>query len=194
MDLFPIFKDIVENEPKWNGSLSDSEKLFSRGHHISGTGAYIVGRELADYLRKTTSGIPDELRLHGIEEIYNIGNGLKEKLYLCMYTNQKGYEVPYFNQESSSIAIFGDCNLQRNEMCGANISANLARELKYPIENVGRKLLFSTIDGMDLDTMSYLATKKIVIYVAFASASFVRTSQFYLRSLGRPINWNTIKF
>ena len=95
--------------------------------------------------------------------------------------------APYWNQGTSGsrIAIFGDCNLQAYQEIGGGIAANLAYDLQYPVYNAGRFLPFHSIDPVTNDFLEKICEKDLVIYTAFISASFVRSSKISLEGIIR---------
>lgn len=101
---------------------------------------------------------------------------------------------PYWNQQTdrSRIVIFGDCNLQGYQDIGGGVAANLAYDMQYPVYNAGRFLPFDHINPVTEAFLKDMQEKDIVIYVAFSSASFVRSTIIPLRNLGKYFSWSTI--
>ena len=176
IDMYPIFmKHRSENN------------LFSKEHHISTFGAKITGMAISDYIKKTTISLNNDFNL--LSEpilIYSSDYGNPELLsekcdkFYLMNGIQK---VNYWNQEtqSSKIAIFGDCNLQSYSSHGAGIGANLAYFLRYPVYNAGRILLFGfEAERLSREDIMKLCRYDMIIYVAFASAPFVRTASIHI--------------
>ncbi len=169
-------------------------------HNLSSCGATVVANAIAEYIRRTTT-IEDDNRyqrfVHFRDKVtsgYDICH--EKKLYMVyeLY-GDSGVMIPSWCENTESdIAIFGDCNLQADEEIGAGIAANLTYELKNSVYNAGRKLLFGAnqSENMDVEALELLKTKKIIIYVAFASAGFVRTSSAYFWRLFKPLTWNTL--
>ena len=163
--------------------------LFTKGHNISNLGAKIVGDMIAKYLKDTTPGL--EFNYKKIEEnrCYNFRTGdygdpgYDGALEVCVshIINEGGKRIPYWNQgaEDSKIAILGDCNLQNFSAFGGGIAASLAYRLKYPVYNFGRKLIFGCSESLKEDDFQCLKKYKIIVYVAFASAPFVRSAAIF---------------
>ena len=116
-----------------------------------------------------------------------------EKTRMCFVMNN-GVKVPYWvNDSKSRIAIFGDCNLQSYTARGMGILANLAYDLQYPVYNAGRKLIFcGYASPVEAEDVKELAKFDIVIYTAFASAPFVRTSLFSRKHPFSFLKWSNI--
>ena len=95
----------------------------------------------------------------------------------------------YNNKEYSEIGIFGNCNLQAYLDEKKGILANLILDMEYPISYIGRYLPFCCIDTMTESAIKELLKYKIVIYVGFPSASFVRTSAYWDRSDAIENRW-----
>ena len=169
IDLLPVFM-----------THRDEARLFSKEHHISAAGAKLTAETVAEYLKFTTKNI--DAGYHIEHERNNIfcSDIVNEYETADVYFIVKdGIRSAYWNQDTdaSRIAIFGDCNLQSYMSSGAGISANLAHNLCYPVYNAGRHLIFSkNEDSLTAETVRLLKKFDIVIYNAFASASFVRTS------------------
>lgn len=176
IDIYPVFRN-------WADSHSVDECLFSKKHNISGIGAKLVADTITEYLMKSAD---DVIRPHlnieqrelWLSKLSNAGP-YEEKCYLNYHKIEKR-EVTYRSIDTSDIAIFGDCNLQGYSEIGAGISANLAYNLQYPVHDAGRLLVFDdkreVLNKMSLAELQQLRKKKIVIYLAFASASFTRSS------------------
>ena len=94
-------------------------------------------------------------------------------------------KILYWNQKTkgSKIAVFGDCNLQSYSNFGTGICGSLSYELGYPVYNAGRKLIFGNNEKpLTKGELKQLLKYDIVIYVAFASAPYVRTVQLDFRN------------
>lgn len=197
VDLFPVFQ-----EEKKKG-----RNLFTYAHHISAAGVQITAESIADYLQKTCRRLVSDFRMirHNItvpytETDYPVkDNCFEQEVCMCLYPKScadTGFlTVPYYNQESdeSPIAVIGDCNLQNYESYGAGISANLAARLSCPVYNAGRYLPFHQGCCLDRSVLEMLCRKEIIIYTAFASAGFVRTSELSVRNFGLPGRWSTFQ-
>lgn len=72
---------------------------------------------------------------------------------------------------------------------GGGIAANLAYNLQYPVYNAGRKLIFDYDDTMTGADLRMLAQNEIVIYVAFSSAPFVRSTTMSVRHPSLGYKW-----
>ena len=170
--------------------------LFSKDHHISALGAKLTADTVSEYLCSTTKNITSDCKIEAEEQYIFLSdmNNTIETARVC-FTLKNGKRVPFWNQHSdtSKIAIFGDCNLQSYTSIGGGISANLACNLNYPVYNYGRKLIFSEYEcpviKSDLERLSEF---DIVIYNAFASASFVRSSRFSYRHPLRFKTWSQV--
>lgn len=181
------------------GSCKNQENLFSLGHHISPFGAKTAAKAIGDYLNKTTNRIVYDGKFKLDHEVFCLGtsdfyspllNRAKCDIY---YANQNGVKECFSNHiipKNSKIAIFGDCNLQAYSSIGGGIAANLSYYLNYPVYDAGRKLVFgfdeSPITREDLD---FLCQFDIVIYVAFASAPFVRSAKFDRKKIRLKYDW-----
>ncbi|MBQ7594225.1 MAG: hypothetical protein IJU48_07715, partial [Synergistaceae bacterium] len=171
--------------------------LFSKDHHVSISGAKLIADTAAEYLRLTTKNITGDFNVDS-EEQYIFLDDINDKnteLARVFFTMKDGKRVPFWNQHSdiSKIAIFGDCNLQSYTSIGGGISANLSCNLNYPVYNYGRKLIFSECEcPLTQNDLERLSEFDIVIYNAFASASFVRSSHFSFRHPLRISSWDRI--
>lgn len=168
-------------------------------HNLSSYGSYIVADEIGKYIKCTTSFLEKEKYhryIYKNETHTGYACFAEESAYICFkHIEGAEYTMPCWCENSDSdIAIFGDCNLQSNELIGAGIAANLSYELQYPLYNAGRQLLFEQEgpENLDVATLSLLKEKKLVMYVAFASAGFVRSSSAEFRRLLKPQSWNTM--
>ena len=186
IDMLPVFMRHKEDFP-----------LFSKEHHISALGAKLVADTAAEYLRLTTKNITEDFNIES-EEQYVFLDDINDKnmeLARIFFTMKDGKRVPFWNQHTgtSKIAIFGDCNLQSYTSIGGGISANLSYNLNYPVYNYGRKLIFSEYEcPLTQSDLERLSKFDIVIYNAFASASFVRSSHLRLRNPLEFMTWSTI--
>ena len=196
IDMYPIF---IEKRK--------CERLFSKYHHISAIGADIVGNAVARYLKETTIGISNIFDIHReLNLIYSSDYGDPDNVRELAYTHyitQQDEEVGHFkvfipqrvyywNQRTkeSNIVIFGDCNLQSYNSIGAGISSNLTYHLRYPVCNAGRRLIFGFEEKpLHKDELIELLKYDIIIYVAFASAPFVRSSQLSLKRPRLEYKW-----
>lgn len=177
VDLYPVFKE-------WADVHGEEEQLFSKDHHISPVGAKLIADTIADYLKKTTEGLEESLSVQQCEYMYYdnsaSANNLS-KIFVNYTEKDKKTTVWHQDEEKAKVTIFGDCNLQSYQSLGAGIHANLVNDLKLPIHDRGRVLLFD--DKRELDNkmsksiLKEIKETEIMIYVAFCSAGFVRTSQ-----------------
>lgn len=158
--------------------------LFSRGHHISLEGAKVIADILSGYLERTTC-VPSSPSFHlkrSQETVcmpyYDRANPFPyndvmdmSKVTICDGVKEKPYLA---NEVESQIAVIGNCNLQSYEFTGGGIPSNLAFNLKYPVTYLGRYLPFAPIDRVNQLPRGSLYGMKILLYVGFVSAPFVR--------------------
>ena len=184
IDMFPVFT-----------SHKNECALFSKDHFISSSGASLTADTIAEYLRATTGNLDSSYSIENeYQHIFAGAMSEVETARVC-FIMKNGLREPFWNQNAqiSKIAIFGDCNLQSYTQIGAGISANLACNLGYPVYNAGRKLIFSGRDNtFTNEDIMQLMRFDIVIYNAFASASFVRSAWVNRRSL-LSTKWSSIK-
>jgi len=172
VDLYPYFRHYRENN-----------HLFSYGHDVSCTGATLIGNILGTYLQNTTEDIrwPDAKKLFTARPCNVTEDNIKYQTEQISFApakhtrcengaSYKGTEV------TSEIGIFGNCNLQKYRGSGIDITAQLSNCLSYPVNYLGRLLTFS----FGADEIADAADgafwgKKIVIYLGFPSAAFVRS-------------------
>lgn len=175
IDIFPVFKD-------WADKYGLENLLFSKDHHISPLGAKLIAESIADYLKKTTDGLSKTIDVKQAPYYYYDNSASVfnlTKIWINFIVGQDNTVVRDTNG-NSSITIFGDCNLQSYSNLGAGILGNLTYSLQYPIIDAGRMLLFdykSEADNhMSKEAFDSLLSSDIVIYLAFSSAGFVRSS------------------
>lgn len=163
--------------------------LFSRNHHISPYGADVIGRQIAEYIKRTTelniphrslvfTGIMQEV----IDDVLWISGdysskkmGMESFEAACTQVNMNGKDEIYTGEEvGSEICIIGDCNLQSYRYKGCDITAVLSRRLGYPVQYGGRYLPFAKIDRIDRMPDNLLEKTRLLIYTGFVSGGFVR--------------------
>lgn len=178
-----------------------SYNVFSKGHHISSIGANIIASELAEYLLKSTNDIKPQLELYRKIELYKYYDWdyiSKDHLYseeLVIHYDKKS-DKPFYATDfskTSKIGIIGDCNIQHYQTHAASLVTSLSYYTNYNFDEVGRYLPFDWVSSVTTDILDRLCEKEIVIYIAFASASFVRSRLFSRRRLGKPNTWSDIK-
>ena len=174
----------------------DQRQVFSKEHNISSQGAKIIADLIADYLKRTTKKITSCCQIEREEQYYFPSDYREpekneELCSICRIIQNGKERIPYWNQNAkdSKIAIFGDCNLQSYSGVGGGITANLSYNLQYPIYNAGRKLVFDYDDAMTENDLKKLAKYEIVIYAAFSSAPFVRSTTMSLRHPSFGYKW-----
>ncbi len=216
----PVPHNVACNVPQWRRyaenilrskvecidfySLFVAEKkkadLFSLNHHVSSAGANLISHTIAEYLEMTTDiGQYKNSGMFMMREMDGSWYEQPEKLYVSFQkenTKLTGNDQIYFpyvgkGNGNNAVAIFGDCNLQAYDIFGAGIAENLVGVLSQEIDNLGRHLPFDSVDGLNSDFLKKAVKKEIVIYTAFASASYVRTSYFSLHKFGRIGKWST---
>jgi len=174
VDIYPVFRS-------WADEHGDKDLLFSKDHHISPLGAKLIADTIANYLKETTEGLNGTLDVKQQRLFYYDNSASADNLseIWINYTNNENVVKEQFNK-NSSIAIFGDCNLQSYSNLGAGILGNLIQSLKVPVYDAGRMLIFDnkreSDNNMSKTRLDELKKSDIVIYEAFASAGFVRTS------------------
>lgn len=170
--------------------INKNEILYSKEHNLSPFGCDFTAHLIATYLKKTIIGEVniDLSRFSQIDRLYNIhstmqGEGAVDEFEVQKYIGKQVFDAvdnePYTGfLADSGIGIFGNCNLQSYMYDGGGITANLSYYLGYPVSYLGRKLPFSDKpqERIDDKTLELFCKKKILIYVGFPSASFVRTS------------------
>lgn len=196
--LFQVIDAGVETVDVLPGfiKMRDRYQVFSKEHNVSSQGAKIIADLIASYLKRTTKGITPRLQIEREDQYYFPSDYRKpekneELCSICRISQNGKGKVPYWNQDTkdSRIAIFGDCNLQSYSGVGGGIAANLAYNLQYPIYNAGRKLIFDYDDAMTGEDLKKLEENEIVIYAAFSSASFVRSTTLSLRHPSLGYKW-----
>lgn len=170
-------------------NLKEEKPLFSRNHHISPYGADVIGREIAEYIKKTTelnkshkyfefTGVMQEVE---DEVLWISGDYSSRKMGMesfeaaCTQVNRNGKDEIYTGEEvESEICIIGDCNLQSYRYKGCDITAVLSRRLGYPVQYGGRYLPFAKIDRIDRMPDNLLEKTRLLVYTGFVSGGFVR--------------------
>lgn len=155
IDMFPVF---LQNK-------AFGDMLFDFGHMITPYAAAIIGETVAEYVKPCVSSIPKL-------------DGNSFKLVQTNTTDVYLNDIPYTSSlNTGEISLFGNCNSTglRDRNC---IAAHIAYNLKRYVNHVGRLLPFGPA-GVFSETVraclpSSFANKKIVFYVGFPSASFVR--------------------
>lgn len=172
VDFYPYFRSYRENN-----------RLFSFDHRISCTGAILIGNILGSYLLDTTENISgtglSESKFHARKCTVKEDNNKyqTEQVFYVTGSGKEG-ESPYMGTEvRSEIGIFGNCNLQKYHGDGFDITAHLSNVMGYPVNYLGRFLPFARSGNNELADLpdGALAGKKIVIYLGFPSAAFVRS-------------------
>ena len=170
----------------YNQFKESQNMLFSKNHHLSPAGAELVGKLVANYIFKTTDieSKPEIFKkqnsIIGSPVTLSSGNDNSRELgmeyFKCMLVgmDEKGMFVPFTGYNDSRIAIIGDCNNQCYRGSGCDVNSYISAYLGYPVKYIGRYLPFANRDTIDKLPPGSLAGKKILIYVGFASASFVR--------------------
>lgn len=171
VDLYPYFVRYRENN-----------KLFSYGHDISCIGSILIGNILGSYLLDTTENLTESDPLkHNFQtrDCTVKEDGMEYQTeQICIGIS--GGVTPYQGTEiKSEIGIFGNCNLQKYRGYGFDITSHLSNVLGYPVNYLGRLLPFASSGLNEIADVpdGTFAGKKIVIYLGFPSASFVRSSQ-----------------
>ena len=190
LDMYPVFRD-------WVAEHGRSEPLFAKEHNISSTGAKLVADAIADYLGKTMPSLPRRAKVSQRRIlVHDRSLAVEECLYLNYDENDMAYG--FRGPVDSDIAIFGDCNLQSYSHLGAGITGSLAYSLQYPVFDAGRMLVFDDNrvedNVMSVDALRALKSKSLVIYVAFASAPFTRTSETTRKEVLRRLSFKNYKW
>ena len=167
IDMFPIF---MQNK--------DTNRLFAFGHHISYEGTSLTAKSIADYIKQTSFfETQTNPKFELAEKIKNVKSGRINRLYKVNFISKEGKSYAPYNENSSNICIFGNCNLQAFHNEGAGIAANLAYDLNKEIDYIGRKLIFATgVEKFDREAYEQCSKRDIAICISFPSGSFVRTS------------------
>lgn len=167
-----------------------SKELYSYYHQISPNGAALIGREIAEYLKKTTK-FEKGSTIFEKEKITIPGEVLGKFAQLpkaethfypaevVKLIKKERKEIYMGENLDSDIMLIGDCNTQSFLMQGASIVAHSSCELQYPVVYGGRRLVYCSLDSINTFPKGSLAEKKILIYVGFASAPFVRARGDY---------------
>lgn len=189
--------EVIDMLPVFETHKMDNRNLFSKGHHISSYGAKLTGETIAKYLINTTKGISPQIKIYhdaNCEYFADVGNPeelkiIRDKYYIL---DEKGVKTCYWNQctDESKILIFGDCNLQAHTSYGGGITQSLAYSLQYPVCDGGRKLIFGYMDNpIKQEDIKRFSSFEIIIYVAFASAPYVRTAKLLRRRPSLEYKW-----
>lgn len=152
---------------------------------------------MADYLLRSTDGLSPQIEIfHDAVYEYSADEGDPKKLKILkdrFYVRDKdGIKTCYWNQytDESEILIFGDCNLQAYTSCGGGIAQSLAYSLQYPVYDGGRKLIFGYMyEPLTQEDLEKFSAYKIIIYIAFASAPYVRTARLLRRHPSLEYKW-----
>ena len=175
LDLYPEFLENKQN------------MLYAYEHNISPQGAILVGKKIAEYLDSTIDFESKEREFISESKRTEIAafNGWKrDEMFFypgeSIFTWENNRMKPVTGCDvSSEILLIGDCNTQGYMQQGASVTAHLSHHLKYPIEYGGRCLAFDPIDRINTIEKGKLSGKKVLIYVGFVSASYVRSIHPY---------------
>ena len=167
--------------------VKKQDMLYAHTHNISPTGAALVGKRIAEYLNSTTVFENDEKNFFAKAKRFNFPylSWMKknEMFYYpgeCIYTTENDSMKPVTGHDvSSEIVLIGDCNTQGYMQQGASVIAHLSHSLQYEVEYGGRCLPFCSLDRVNTIKKGKLAGKKILIYVGFVSAPYVRAIHPY---------------
>lgn len=189
IDIFPSLMKIKNEYPlppkegytyNINGGFITQQKniqisncIFSYGHAISATGAKIISQIIGNYLKMTVTDWPEYINLYTNNDVLVNEDGIG------WYGNQVKINQSIYSScdKFSSIGIFGNCNLQKFINLQCDITSNISSMLQYPIDYCGRLLPFHQNWTDENDIMyGIFYKKKIVIYLGFPSACFVRAN------------------
>lgn len=176
IDMLPVMgqsRKKLENDhppfPMSGDVKKEAFSLFSFYHDISPIGADVISSEIASYLALTTPEI--EIRKYqGRPVVF-----MEDNCY---------WQTEWINKpdikEQSEIGIFGNCNLQKYLGSGFDITSKLAAKITQPVEYCGRILPFAPNwrDALADVRDGLFFGKKILIYLGFPSAAYVRSPQF----------------
>lgn len=167
IDMFPVF---MQNK--------EMNRLFAFGHHISYEGASLTAKTIADYIKQTSFlKMQTNPKFELTQKIKNVKSGKINRLYRVNLISKESKSYAPYNENSSNICIFGNCNLQAFHEEGSGIAANLAYELNKEIDYIGRKLIFAAgVEKFDKEAFEECCKRDIAICISFPSGSFVRTS------------------
>ena len=166
--------------------LCNVKKTFTKNHHISPLGAQIVGKKIAGYIMKTTEFTASEdfkskENILGSPTLMRSGDNNSVEMGMDYFDTESHYYrisdkyVPFSGRNiRSEIAIIGDCNLQAYRGTGSDLTAQISGNLRYPIKYLGRYLPFAKKDSIEKLPKGTLKGVKILLYVGFISACFVR--------------------
>lgn len=187
IDAFPHFIDIKkENELEGRNSFAfsvggaESYGIFSFMHEISVIGADAIAKIMADYIINSSKPLPPTPFLTREEAVLK-ENGCSWPSSKILFHNPHIAKSPYAGNEIfSEIGIFGDCNLQRHRGTGFDVTSKLSYYLNYPVNYCGRILPFDRNWKGELDNLAdgIFVGKKLIIYLGFASACYVRSPAF----------------
>lgn len=175
--LFDISKsgiEIIDFLPIFMRTRNDI-KLFPAAHWISLEAMPLIGSVIAQYLKETTKYLPQQkgmlecrkVRINEDGEIWDARKILIKSLEDDSFIDYQGTRV------ESEIGIFGNCNLQHAEDTGLDITSHVAFHCGYPVTNCGRLLPFLYGSTSNI-AQGVFHGKKIVIYLGFPSAAYVR--------------------
>lgn len=183
IEIIDVYQDFVENK---------ESDLFSKvEHNISPKGAELVGNKIAEYLQNTTQiekngmqivstemKIPVESAEHDVKNP-DFGRHVFYPGKQISIENSEDLEIYTGTNVPSDIMLIGDCNVQAFMLQGASVTAQASYSLEYPIEYGGRCLPFDKYSRINAFKRHSLAGKDVLIYVAFASAPFVRAPEHW---------------
>ena len=175
LDLYPVF---LKNK---------KDMLYAYEHNISPKGSALVGREIAEYLDATIDFENNEKVFQSKcikAEVAVFNENKRDEMFYysgeCVFTNDDYVKPVTGCDVTSDILLIGDCNVQGYMQQGASVIAHLSHELQYQVEYGGRCLPFCSIDRVNTIEKSKLLGKKVLIYVGFVSAPYVRAIHPYM--------------
>lgn len=170
----------------YNGFKSSPEMVFSKNHHLSPHGTRLIGSIIAQYISETTDNISSNINFVKMKDVIgstimsHSGNDNSREVGIELFESESvkikenNGVFPYVGYCDSHIGIIGDCNTQSYRGTGFDITAHISGGLNYPVKYIGRYLPYANKDTLDKINKGILSDIKILIYVGFVSACFVR--------------------
>ena len=127
-DVVEAGVEVVDVLPNFVRRKNDKNSVYNTvQHYLSSYGAMVVADEISNYLQITGWDFKEQLRLYKKEkeQKYRYTNcplgplTTVEKLIICSQADPSGSEIPYVGEHiSSSVGIFGDCNVEEHNESG----------------------------------------------------------------------------
>lgn len=187
LDLLPYLMDkkselqstglVPFPKPHNDNRRPNSCGLYGFYHYISPIGSDVIAEYVASYLAATTQGIQSATNLKLERCTFEESNSLYDTGRIMELNSPSPPKLFDSRNISSDIGIFGNCNLQRYLGTGMDLASKISYHLGYPLQYCGRILPFDRNWERELEKIpdGIFKNRKILIYVGFPSASFVRS-------------------